>query len=188
MCPDCPKKLTFKNSFILLSVFSIVFLASKSFASGTSGKIDHSKMNHSERKVVDEKSKKAVLDVLKSNEELHKAFFKYDGKKAEEKAGKLKSAIEKIGNKEISKLLEFSKSKLDMIKATNEREANNQNYHLVSSALIHVVNTFDLGSEYNAYSCPMVKKKWIQNTTKSAEVENPYAANMPSCGSKDSEY
>ena len=198
MCPDCPKKLTFKNSFIALSIFGLIFLGAKAFASGTNGKMDHSKMDHSKmnhskpndsgRKIVDGESRKAVLNVLKINERLHEAFFKYDAKKAELSARELKAAIEKIEDKQISKLLSFSKSKLDSIKASNEREENNQNYHLVSSALIHVVNSYDLGAEYNAYSCPMVKKKWLQNTSESSDVKNPYAASMPSCGSKDSEY
>ena len=65
---------------------------------------------------------------------------------------------------------------------------NNENYHIVSSALIFVINKYDLGSEYNAYSCPMVKKKWIQNSKKMTKVHNPYAAGMPHCGSQDSSH
>ena len=198
MCPDCPKKLSFKNSFIALSIFGLILLSVETFASGTNGKMDHSEMDHSKmdhskpnddaRKVIDGESKEAVMKALKVNEALHQAFFKYDPQEAASKAKELKTAIEKIENKEVAKLLSFAKSKLETIKASNEREENNKSYHIVSSALIHVVNTYDLGSEYNAYSCPMVKKKWLQNTSKSSEVKNPYAASMPSCGSKDSEY
>ena len=65
---------------------------------------------------------------------------------------------------------------------------NNQNYHLTSMALIHIVNTYDVGNEYNAYSCPMVKKKWLQNSKKMAKVHNPYAPNMPHCGGQDSNF
>ena len=66
------------------------------------------------------------------------------------------------------KLLKFAKSKLDEIKANNEREGNNQNYHIVSSALLYIVNTFDVGPKYNAYSCPMIKRN-VQNTQKMAK-------------------
>lgn len=55
-------------------------------------------------------------------------------------------------------------------------------------ALIHIVNKYDLGSKYNAYSCPMVKKKWLQNSDKMAKVHNPYAAGMPHCGSQDTNH
>ena len=51
-----------------------------------------------------------------------------------------------------------------------------------------VVNTYDVGKKYNAYSCPMVKKKWVQNSKKMAKVHNPYAPNMPHCGSKDTSH
>ena len=101
---------------------------------------------------------------------------------------KLQKAIDGIKDKEISKLLSYSKNKLSEIKATIDREVNNKNYNLVSMALIHVVSKYDVGNDYNAYSCPMVKMKWIQNTSKVSEVHNPYAPNMPNCGSQDSNY
>jgi hypothetical protein len=106
----------------------------------------------------------------------------------ESNAMNLKKAIDAIEDKEVAKLLNFSKGKLKEIKASNDREVNNKNYHLVSMALIHIVNKYDVGSKYNAYSCPMVKKKWVQNSSKMAKVHNPYAPNMPHCGSKDSRY
>jgi hypothetical protein len=93
-----------------------------------------------------------------------------------------------IENGETKKLLKFSIEKLGELKSDTERETNNQNYHLVSMALIHLVNTYDLGDAYNAYSCPMVKKKWVQNSKKMARVHNPYAPGMPHCGTQDSEY
>ena len=141
-----------------------------------------------ERKKLDEKTKEAVLSVLKVNEELHASFFKYDGKEVEKNAKKLNSEIDKIKDKEISKLLSFSQKSLAEIKASKDRKQNNKTYNLVSMALIHVMNTYDLGSKYNAYSCPMVKKKWVQNSKKMARVHNPYAPEMPHCGSKDSNY
>ena len=141
-----------------------------------------------ERKKLDEKTKEAVLSVLKVNEELHASFFKYDGKEVEKSAKKLKSEIDKIKDKEISKLLSFSQKSLAEIKVSKDRKQNNKTYNLVSMALIHVMNTYDLGSKYNAYSCPMVKKKWVQNSKKMARVHNPYAPEMPHCGSKDSNY
>lgn len=140
------------------------------------------------RKFLDDKSKVSVVRMLETNEKLHAAFFEYDAKKVEENALALKKAIDAIETPEIVKLLKFAKSKLDEIKANNEREGNNQNYHIVSSALIYIVNTFDVGPKYNAYSCPMIKKKWVQNTQKMAKVHNPYAPEMPHCGTQDSHH
>ena len=59
---------------------------------------------------------------------------------------------------------------------------------MVSSALAHVLSKYDLGSDYNVYYCPMVRKKWIQNSTKHAGVKNPYAPEMPNCGRKESSF
>jgi hypothetical protein len=193
MCPNCEKKISFKKLFLVLSVVAFGLLGIESYASGTQGGHDHSKMDHSKMKKGDRKSltevaKKSVVSALEANEVLHSSFFKYNAKAVEANAMKLKKAIDGIKDKEVTKLLNFSKRKLSEIKASNDRETNNKNYHLVSMALIHIVNKYDVGSKYNAYSCPMVKKKWVQNSEKMAKVHNPYAPNMPHCGSKDSHY
>lgn len=198
MCPNCEKKLSLKKSFLVLSVVALGLFGMESYASGTQGGHDHSKMNHSkmdhskmkkgDRKSLSEAAKNSVISALEANEALHSSFFKYDAKAVESNAMKLKKAIDAIEDKEVAKLLNFSKSKLSEIKASNDRETNNKNYHLVSMALIHIVNKYDVGSKYNAYSCPMVKKKWVQNSSKMAKVHNPYAPNMPHCGSQDSHH
>ncbi len=198
MCPNCEKKLSFKKSFLVVSVVALGVFGMESYASGTQGSHDHSKMNHSkmdhskmkkgDRKSLSEAAKKSVVSALEANEALHSSFFKYDAKAVESNAMKLKKAIDAIEDKEVAKLLNFSKTKLSEIKASNDRETNNKNYHLVSMALIHIVNKYDVGSKYNAYSCPMVKKKWVQNSSKMAKVHNPYAPNMPHCGSQVSHH
>lgn len=180
MCPNCTKKMSFKSIIIVLS---IVLLG----ALGQNG-LSASNKNSEGRKALTEATQKTLGLVLSANEKLHAAFFSYDAKLIEENALKLKSAIDGIKNEEISKLLHFSKNKLLEIKASSEREANNQNYHLVSMALIYIVNKYDVGSGYNAYSCPMVKKKWLQNSKVMAKVHNPYAPSMPHCGTQDTNY
>ena len=208
MCPNCEKKLSLKKSFLVLSVVALGLFGMESYASGTHGShdhskmkhgsMDHSKMNHDKmdhskmkkgmRKSLSEGTKKSIVSALEANEALHSSFFKYNGKSVEENAMKLKKAIDAIEDKDIAKLLNFSKSKLAEMKASNDRDTNNKHYHLVSMALIHIVNKYDVGSKYNAYSCPMVKKKWVQNSSKMAKVHNPYAPNMPHCGSQDSKH
>ncbi|POB13408.1 DUF3347 domain-containing protein [Halobacteriovorax sp. DA5] len=133
-------------------------------------------------------TKKEVVKVLELNETLHASFFEYDGAKVEEAAKKLSTAIDKISDEKIKKLLTFSKTKLSEIQASKTTAENNQSYHLVSMALIHIINTYDVGEKYNAYSCPMVKKKWVQNSSKQDKVHNPYASNMPHCGQKDTKF
>jgi hypothetical protein len=180
-----------KNHLLSLILTLLIGISFSAFA-----EMDHSKMNHGEkikmnksgRKTLDKKTKNEILAALKANETVHSAFFEYDGEKVESAVGNLSSALKSITNPEVSKLLKFSQSKLGKIKASNDRGQNDQNYHLFSMALIHVVNTYDIGKEYNAYSCPMVKKKWLQNSKKMSKVHNPYAPNMPHCGGQDTSH
>lgn len=190
MCPDCEGKISLKKAFIILAFIFIPLLVFKTYASsGGDSHKNHGEMESQTKKSrasLDDSSQKEILNILTINEDLHKAFFDYDAKKVEQEATRMKLAIDKLSNAEIAKLLKFSSSKLASIKSTSSREDNNQNYHLVSMALIHIISKYNTGADYSAYSCPMVKKKWIQNSKKMAKVHNPYAPKMPDCGSKDS--
>lgn len=135
-----------------------------------------------------DKERKEVIMVFKENERLHLAFYQYKAKEVEKKAKQVARAILKISHPKISKLLAFSQKKLLEIRANLPRDRNDQNYHLFSTALIHVINTYDLGKIYNAHSCSMKKMKWIQNTQKLPQIHNPYAPEMKRCGSQDTNY
>ena len=171
-----------------LIILSAILSISSSFASGTEDHGSHSKEKLSTRLKLDKKTKLEVASVLKANDDLHTAFFSYDSNEVDKAARVLEKEISKISNSDISKVLKFSQTKLSKITAKAKRDDNNQNYHLVSMALIHIVNKYDVGSTYNAYSCPMVKKKWIQNSTVKNKLNNPYASGMPHCGAKDTNY
>lgn len=131
---------------------------------------------------------KSVLHVLEINESLHKNFFDYKGSLVEEDAKRLELAIAQIKNKELSKLLKETRSELSKIKSGQEREENNVAYHKASLGLIKLLEQYNPGKRYNAYSCPMVKKKWVQNSEDKLRVHNPYAPEMPHCGQRDTEY
>ena len=132
MCPNCEKKLSLKKSFLVLSVVALGLFGMESYASGTHGSHDHSKMDHSkmdhskmkkgDRKSLSEAAKKSIVFALEANEALHSSFFKYDAKAVESNAMKLKKAIDAIEDKEVAKLLNFSKGKLKEIKASSDRE------------------------------------------------------------------
>lgn len=139
------------------------------------------------RKQLSDTLKPQVLKALQINERLHSAFFTYNANKVEAEAKQLKAAIEEIKDEELANLLNLSKTKLSEITAKTKREKNNEAYDFVSKALIHIVKTYDVG-KYNAYSCPMVKKVWVQNSTKQDGVQNPYAPEMPACGTKDTSF
>ena len=132
--------------------------------------------------------KKQVINVLKANENLHGAFFTYDGKKTESAAKELMMKISMVSKSAVKNDLSKSISELKLIKSTNKRDANNEAYAKASLFLVTVVNKYDVGKEYNNYSCPMVKKKWVQNSKKMKRTHNPYAPEMPHCGGRDTDY
>lgn len=136
------------------------------------------------RKALDEATKSQLIKVLEKNEALHASFFEYKGDEVEKNAKELMSAISEVKNEEIAKLLKFSADKLATLTKDEDRQKNNDTYGLFSAALVHVVNTYDVGEGYNGYQCPMVKKKWVQNSKKMSKVHNPYAPEMPNCGGK----
>ena len=98
------------------------------------------------------------------------------------------AGIDKITNKDIKKYLKKSKKQLLKIKEATDRKENNVLYNESSLGFIYILNKYDIGRTYNSYSCPMVKKKWVQNSKKEAKVHNPYAPEMPHCGRQDSRY
>ena len=174
----------------------LLVLALMAFVSFSGLASDH-KMNHHGMKVEkDNKARKSLeaatkeqfLEALKVNESLHGAFFTYNAKDVDQYAKKLKSALSKIKNEDLLKLLKGTDKYLEKLTAEESQKNNNHMYNLVSRKLLTVLHTYNLGSTYNAYSCPMVQKYWIQNSTKMDKVHNPYASYMPHCGTKDSKY
>ena len=145
---------------------------------------NHEHKASSKKKAVSEVTKKQLKQIMTIYDDLHQAFFKNDKTKIEAEAKKLNNAIADIKNKEIAKLLSYSGKQLVNIKASGDRDKNNQILHSLSAALIHVLDKFDTGLKHEAYYCPMVKMKWLQNPKASDKVLNPYAPEMPNCGGK----
>ena len=169
--------------FKLMIVLNVL-LSAPAFCSG---KIEK-KLIPSSRISLEAKTQKEIVSVLESNEKLHSSFFEYDEAQVEANANEMIKKIQGITDNKISKLLAYSKKNLGDIKSSKTKKENNQSYHQVSMALIYIVNKYNVGNKYNAYSCPMVKKKWLQNSQKMAKVHNPYAPEMPHCGSQDSNH
>ncbi|MDA8792735.1 hypothetical protein N9N67_05785 [Bacteriovoracaceae bacterium] len=144
--------------------------------------------NKNERAKISPEVKQEIINLFQTNESLHSSFFDYNAEQVEKSALELKMVISKIKSEQVNKILLNSVNLLSEIKAINEREQNNITYHKISLELITLLKSIDLGSIYNAYSCPMVKKKWVQNSQKKKRVHNPYDPSMPYCGAQDTRY
>lgn len=142
--------------------------------------------SHGENKkqILDKETQKQLENVFIANENLHQAFFDYKNQKTKITglAQKLNQSMEMVSDPDIKKKLIFSQTKLKEITTEATKNDNDQRYHLVSMALIHLLKKYVVGGDYQGYTCPMVKKKWVQ---KAAKAQNPYAVDMPDCGSKE---
>jgi hypothetical protein len=140
------------------------------------------------RSKLNSKIQSEVVNVLEANEALHASFFTYSSKDVQKNAELVIKAINKVSKSTISKKMTFAKTKLKEIKSKNMRKINNESYAIASAAFVHIVNTYDVGPKYNSYSCPMVNKKWVQNSKKKLRTHNPYAPEMPHCGQRDTDH
>jgi len=171
---------------LLVSLLLISFCLPALSAGSVKG--DHGMDESTKRLPLDLKAKAELVRVLEANEKLHAGFFTYKAGVVEEAAKNLRKVVRAVSNTKTRMLLKDALKPLDQIKAKNKREANNVAYHKASLVLAGMVNSYDVGSSYNVYSCPMVKKTWIQNSKKQLRTHNPYAPEMPHCGGRDTDY
>ena len=190
MCPDC--KTTKKTSLILILVVMVIagVVGSGVLASGEhdhkkhemSG--EHSKMKHKEHKMSDASNKQSIA-ALEVYEDLHAAFFNYDNKKVLKISKRLADKLSAISDKSIQKKIKDKNiiKYLKSMKLSENRSTNNSLFHVASKGIFEsLVSGSALSKSYGQYYCPMVNKTWIQNSVKVAEVRNPYAPGMKSCG------
>lgn len=134
------------------------------------------------------KNQAEVIQTLYVNDKLFDSFFSYSRKKIESNAKALVKTINKMSKSEIKKEFKKSLPFLRKLSAKNKKALNNDLYNKANLNFIKIINHYDVGPYYNAYTCPMVNKRWIQNTKNSNKVKNPYADYMPHCGGQDTDY
>ena len=182
---------TIKTAAIIsLTLFSINANAMEGHHShGEKAKAENKAENkEKKRSALSETTKEKLVSLLKSNESLHAAFYEYDAKKAEPQAKKLISIIDSINDAKVDAYLSKAKANLAKISAKNDKDANYELYSDFSDEMVKILTKYDLGTSYNVYTCPMIKKDWIQNSDKMSKVHNPYAPYMPHCGTQKTKF
>lgn len=171
---------TLMISLILLLNFAHAEDAHKNHKSMQMSKESHKHKEHKHGK-----SNEAFNNVLKKYEELHSAFFENKIEAINKLAKDLIVEIDKIEDEKIAKTLTYTKKKLKEISEKDNIETKRDAMDTVSQGLLVVLEKHAPNKNYSRYYCPMLKKYWIQNITKSEEVVNPYAGDyMPHCGVK----
>ncbi len=140
------------------------------------------------RKALAPKVKTKLMKVLEQNEKLHGAMFEYKKDLLVKEAKLYKKLVEKVKAAEFKKILKPTLSSIDELISSQAKNKDNESYHKVILALVRLVESYNFGSTYNVYYCPMVKKRWVQNSQKMRKVHNPYAPEMPHCGGQISEF
>lgn len=129
-----------------------------------------------------------ILDVFKVNEDLLMSFFNYNEEDILRDKEKLSQSLGKVPQGIIDTEIKQIKVSLIEIKKENKKLKNYAAYHVISEVLAKVVEKYDLGGTYNVYYCPMIKKKWVQNSLNLKKVYNPFAPEMPHCGGQLTEF
>ena len=152
---------------------------------------DHHHDNHAKSEVkrqsLSSKDKSVLSEILAKNDLLFNSFLKKD-KDLIEKYAKELSALVSTADSSIVKQVKAKASSLNNIKSSNKNEDNLNAYESFLNPLITLVQQYDVGGKYNVFSCPMVKKSWIQDLKTNKDVKNVYAMDMLECGSQDTHF
>lgn len=148
---------------------------------------EHGNHTATNRTAIGSKEKGQIVEVLVKNDLLFNAFLKKDVSVIEKMAKDLHAYVSMSKNP----LLEEVKAEvwnLASIKSSNLNEQNLKAYESFLKPLIKVVQSKDIGGKFNVFSCPMVKKSWIQNVEINKGVKNLYTMEMLECGSQDTHF
>lgn len=152
---------------------------------------DHHHDNHAKPEVkrlsLSGKDKPVLSEILAKNDLLFNSFLKKD-KDLIEKHAKELSVLVSTADSSIVKQVKAKVSSLNSIKSSNTNEDNLKAYESFLNPLISLVQQYDVGGKYNVFSCPMVKKSWIQDLKTNKDVRNVYAMDMLECGSQDTHF
>ena len=180
--------MTIKNLILAALTSILVLMTGQKAYSMHHEKKEQQSATATERKKINEELKSSLTKIFEQNEKIHAAFFTYNADEVEKSALVLRDLILKVSDQQIKNDFKRTLVQLEKLTKTNDQEANNHLYNLVSKKLVDVLTKYDLGKTYNVYSCPMVKKVWVQNSVKMDKVHNPYASYMPHCGTKDTNF
>lgn len=148
---------------------------------------DRSPKAEAQRKSLTSIEKDIVSKVLSANDNLFNAFLNKDSNLISQKTNDIMVLVES-SNSVILKDVKSKIIELKKIKATNTHADSLKAYEGFSDSLIQVVQKYDVGSHYNIFSCPMVKKSWIQDVRVNKNVRNVYAMEMLECGTQDTKF
>lgn len=164
-------------------LFCLFFNLSQVFAeSKNAAPVVNQKTNTDTVVPVNEKAHQAQLKaVLVAHDQLFDSLLGKDQDQVEKAAAHLKKTIA-FGQMTELKTLAAAKG-LEEIKGSKSKDANIEAYSKFLPTLVEMVKKLNPAG-YGIFYCPMIKKNWVQNTTKYPGVTNVLAQYMLECGEK----
>lgn len=133
-------------------------------------------------------SEKQLADLWRTYHLVFTGFIKSDFKKAEAGAKEMIKVLDGLALGTEQKLLAKAKKGLDQIEEKASREINNKHFESVSKVLVSYLNQYKIDPKFQIFYCPMVRKRWIQDTKRYAKTHNAYDPGMLHCGGKVSNF
>lgn len=130
-----------------------------------------------------------ALKIFEANFQLHQAFVKDDIELIQQQAFNLREVTSQAVAAQPS-LVELAKvdETLKQMATQKEVEQLATSFAVVNQVMVDFLLANELSAAYNIYYCPMVDKRWIQDSAQVLEVQNPYALYMLKCGTKETSF
>lgn len=130
-----------------------------------------------------------ALKIFAANFQLHQAFVKDDVELIQQQAVNLREVTtQAIAAQPTLVALAKVDDTLKLMATQKEVEELTTSFGQVNLVLVDYLLAHELSGAYNVYYCPMVDKRWIQDSAQVLEVQNPYALYMLKCGTKETSF
>ncbi|MBI2521867.1 MAG: DUF3347 domain-containing protein [Bdellovibrio sp.] len=125
---------------------------------------------------------KYLNDVLKANDAVHSAFIKSDDKELKSVWDTFEKALSGPRPDELKDFVTESKSAASKLVNATKFDEKRKLYGDVMKPIALMLQKYGPIASYKVFTCPMVKKDWIQDIKVVPQVQNPYDPKMVKCG------
>ncbi len=125
---------------------------------------------------------KYLTTLLKANDAIHTAFIKNDEPGFKTALAGLDKVLGEARVDELKQFVTESKSASAKLVSAANFDEKRKLYGDVVKPIVAMLQKYGPIESYRVFTCPMVKKDWIQDTKIASKVQNPYEPKMVDCG------
>ncbi|OFZ14920.1 MAG: hypothetical protein A2X86_06205 [Bdellovibrionales bacterium GWA2_49_15] len=127
-------------------------------------------------------TQKYLVNLLKANDSVHSAFVKNDEQGVKPVWANFEKVLSGSAPNELKEFVSESKVATVKLVSASAFDEKRKLYGDVIKPIVAMLQKFGPIDSYKVFTCPMVKKDWIQDTKLNSEVQNPYDPKMVKCG------